>query len=183
MQGRSNCESFLVRAVDLPGKGTLMVERDSHAKRSAIDEEGLPLASPETGKLRRSVRREVLSIEDDISVSNVLFLLLEELDYGGEDALWGREVLATMDRADFDSILLDFRCQDFPLDQSLPRVTQLEATLVARVLVITVEAEHAEVLELLERHCTLRAPGRRLMDDVNRWLGRLRGKTPQHKTH
>ena len=154
-----------------------------HSKRRAKDETGSPLASPLASESQLPLRREVLVAEDDLSISNLLFLLLEELTYDSEEALYGRDALATLDREDFDAILLDIRCPDLPLVQSPPRVTQIEPSMVGRVLVITMEADHADVLELIERHCVLRVPRSHRMDDLHRWLERLRGPSSLRPPH
>lgn len=126
-----------------------------------------------------TVRRKVLIVEDDLSISNLLYVLLEGLNYDGEVAMGGRQALAMIERDSFDAILLDLRYSNRSAEQWVSQIAQVQPSVLDRVLVITGEVADPKVLDLLERHCLPHVPQNRLMEDINQRLLALWGLSHQ----
>jgi len=125
------------------------------------------------------LRRKILIVEDEPSISNLLYLLLEGLNYDGELAVGGQQALAMIGRESFDAILLDLRDSDLRAEQWVSRIAEIQPSLVDRVLVITGEVADPKVLDLIHRHCLPNVPQSRLMEDIHQSLRALMGLSPQ----
>jgi CheY-like chemotaxis protein len=126
-----------------------------------------------------AIRRKVLIVEDDLSISNLLYVLLEGLNYDGEVAVGGRQALAMIARDSFDAILLDLRYSNLSAEQWVSQIAEIQPSVLDRVLVITGEVDDPKVLDLLERHCLPHVQQNRLMEDIHQRLLSLWGLLPQ----
>jgi len=122
-----------------------------------------------SGSPRRegATRRKVLIVEDDLSISNLLYVLLEGLNYDGEVAMGGRQALAMIERESFDAILLDLRYSNLSAEQWVSRIAEIQPSVLDRILVITGEVADPNMLDLLERYCLPHVPQNRLMEDIH----------------
>jgi len=118
-------------------------------------------------------RRKVLIVEDDLSISNLLYVLLDELNYDGDVALGGWQALKMIERTAFDAILLDLRYCNSAVAQCISRIAEIRPRLLDRVLVITGEVTDAATLDLIVRHCVRHLPQRRFMQSITESLRSL----------
>lgn len=123
-------------------------------------------------------RRKVLIVEDDLSIRNLLYVLLAGLGCEGDIAYSGQQALAMIGRENFEAVLLDLRSSNLPADQVLSQIREIRPNLVGRVLVITGEVADAETLELIERHCAHHIPRSRLSIDLWERLRTILGLSP-----
>jgi len=139
--------------------------------------EAPPRSLPASNRIPRanSSRRKVLIIEDEPSISNLLYVLLERLDYDGEVAVAGEQALAMIARESFDAVLLDLRYSTPSTEQMLSKITEIQPSLVDRVLVITGEVDDPQLLGLTGNHHLPPASRNRLMENVHRRLRALWG--------
>jgi len=159
-----------------------MAARNLPTERSKLTEsQATTSPAPSALTLARGtpVRRKVLIVEDEPSISNLLYVLLEGLNYDGEVAIGGRHALAMIERESFDAILLDLRCSDLRAEQWVSRIAEIQPSLLDRVLVITGEVADPKVLDLIERHCLPHVPQSRLLEDIHQSLRTLFGLSPQ----
>ncbi|MGH8246343.1 MAG: response regulator [Gammaproteobacteria bacterium] len=129
-----------------------------------------------------SGRRKVLIVEDDLSIRNLLYVLLAGLGCEGDVAYNGRRALAMIERERFDAVLLDLRCTNFPADHFLTQIREIRPDLVGRVLAITGEVADAQTLELIERHCAQHVPRHRLSSELWERLRTILGLSPSAGT-
>lgn len=148
------------------GLKTLKSSRAAISRRSAM-KRSIALGAP---RREGAIRRKVLIVEDDLSISNLLYVLLEGLNYDGEVAMGGRQALAMIERDSFDAILLDLRYSNLSAKQWVSRIAEIQPSLLDRVLVITGEVADPNVVDLLERHCLPHVPQNRLMEDLHQRL-------------
>lgn len=116
-------------------------------------------------------RRRVLIIEDELSIRNLLYQLVEKLGCENTAAADARQALAMISRKEFDAVLLDLRCSNLHPDDVVSEIYAIRPTLLGRILVITGEVSSVETLQLIERHFLLTIPGSRLVQDL---VSRLR---------
>lgn len=125
------------------------------------------------------LRRKVLIVEDELSISNLLYVLLEDLNYDGEVALGGQQALRMIERTSFDAILLDLRYSSDAAEQCVSQIAKIHPSLLDRVLVITGEFADYRAMDLIQRHCLPHLPQSRLMEDIHQSLRALLGLSPQ----
>jgi len=148
----------------------MVVEQVSQFRREStpsVSSMSFAAAAPSTGL---SLRRKILIIENGPSISNILYVLLDGLNYIGEVAQNGRQALAMIRRDSFDAILMDLRCSAPSAEQLVSRITEIRPNLLGRVLVITGEVEDPKIMELIERKCLPHVPQKRIMEDIHRSL-------------
>ena len=171
-------------ALDRPARreGTGMeIEHRSKNARGSMESTEISLTSFVAPSLPSgiSVRRKVLIIENEPSISNLLYVLLEGLNYIGEVAPSGVQALAMIRRGSFDAILMDLRCSAVSAEQLVSRIMEIRPNLLGRVLVITGEVEDPKIMELIERKCLPHVSENRMMDDVHRNLRAMLELSPQ----
>jgi DNA-binding response OmpR family regulator len=99
------------------------------------------------------VRRKVLVIEDEPSIRNVVYGLLNALQCDGDVAHSGQQALSMLNRESFDAVLLDLRISDSPPDQVVRRISEIKPSLMGRIL-ITGEVSDRRTLELIEQNAS-----------------------------
>jgi CheY-like chemotaxis protein len=127
----------------------------------------LPYASPLDASPRR---RKVLIVEDEPSISNLLYVLLEGLNYDGEVAWSGPQALAMIGRESFDAVLLDLRYSNLSAKQMVTRITDVRPSLAGRVLVVPKQEDRPPAREPLERHRLHALTQNRMMVEVQQSL-------------
>ncbi|HLI34386.1 MAG TPA: response regulator [Terriglobia bacterium] len=110
--------------------------------------------------------RKVLVIENESSIRNVIYVLLDALRCEGEVAYSGQQALAMIGRENFDAILLDLRTSELPPDQVVSKICEIRPNLVGRILFITGELSDPEIMASIERHCAPYVRRGRLMHDL-----------------
>ena len=115
-------------------------------------------------------RRKVLIVEDDLSISNLLYVLLEGLNYDGEVALGGQQALRMIERTSFDAVLLDLRCSNLAAEQCISQIAELHPSLLGRILVVIGEVTDIKVMDLIHRHCLAHVQQNRLVEDIPQGL-------------
>jgi CheY-like chemotaxis protein len=115
-------------------------------------------------------RRKVLIIEDEPTISNLLYVLLDGLNYNGEVALSGKQALQMIGRDNFDAVLLDLRYSSLSAEQMVLRITKIRPSLVGRVLVVTGQVANSDALALIEHQYNPHVKQNRLMEEVHRSL-------------
>src|SRR5271169_5626178 len=126
-----------------------------------------------------SMRRKVLIIESEPSISNLLYVLLGGLNYIGELAPSGAQALAMIRRESFDAILMDLRCSAVAAEQLVSRIMEIRPNLLGRVLVITGEIEDPKIMDFIERKCLPHVSQKRMMEDVYQSLRAMLELSPQ----
>ena len=137
-------------------------------KNSALGESPMAPMSP---------RRKVLIIEDEPSIRNVLYVLLAELGYDGDAAFDTRQALSMIGKEQFDAVLLDLRSSQLPPEQMVCAITELQPSLVGRVLVITGEVSDPATLEMLQQYALPHVPRSRVASDLSRSIAQMDGLT------
>lgn len=114
-------------------------------------------------------RRKILVLQNDSSIQNLLTLMkqMERDKAAGEDP-----PLATLDRNQFETVILDVRCSQMSAEE-VRGIRELRPRLVGRQLVITAEVNGPQTLRLLERYLTRGLPQTLL------WLISHRYKSPE----
>jgi len=125
------------------------------------------------------MRRKVLIIESEPSISNLLYVLLGGLNYIGELAPSGAQALAMIRRESFDAILMDLRCSAVAAEQLVSRIMEIRPNLLGRVLVITGEIEDPKIMDFIERKCLPHVSQKRMMEDVYQSLRAMLELSPQ----
>jgi response regulator RpfG family c-di-GMP phosphodiesterase len=129
-----------------------------------------PTTSSKNQPREPTLRRKVLIIEDEPSISNLLYVLLDGLNYDGDVAMSGQQALDMIGRESFDAVLLDLRYSSISAEQMVLRITEIRPSLVGRVLVVTGQVDNPKAIELLERQCNPHGRQNRLMEEVHRSL-------------
>ena len=125
------------------------------------------------------MRRKVLVIEEESSIRNMIYMLLDALKCEGEVAYSGQQALAMIRRESFDAVLLDLRCSDFTPDQVVSKIHEIRPNLMGRILFITGEVSDAKTMEFIERSCVPCVRQGRLMNELWDRLRLLFGQNPQ----
>jgi DNA-binding NtrC family response regulator len=124
-----------------------------------------------------SPRRKVLIIEDEPSIRNVLYVLVAGLGYDGDAAFDTRQALSMIRQEQFDAVLLDLRSSQLPPEQMVCAITELQPSLVGRVLVITGEVSDPATLEMLQHYALPHVPRSRVASDLSRSIAQMDGLT------
>jgi CheY-like chemotaxis protein len=115
-------------------------------------------------------RRKILIVEDKPSITNILYVLLEVLNYEGEVAMGGSQALSMIARENYDAILVDLRYSDSFNEDMLAKIREIQPNLAERILEISGEPKGSEFLEQIGRPSLPRPSDIRLMEDVHRRL-------------
>jgi DNA-binding NtrC family response regulator len=124
-----------------------------------------------------SPRRKVLIVEDEPSIRNVLYVLVAGLGYDGDAAFNSRQALSMIRKEQFDAVLLDLRSTQLPPEQMVSEITELQPSLVGRVLVITGEVSDPATLEMLQHYALPHVPRSRVASDLSRSIAQMDGLT------
>lgn len=131
-------------------------------------------ASPWSPVLRTPVsqrtRRKILIVEDKPSITNILYVLLEVLNYEGEVAMGGSQALSMIARENYDAILVDLRYSNPFNEDMLAKIREIQPNLADRILEISSESSGSEFLDRIARPGMPRPSDVRLMEDVHRRL-------------
>ncbi|HLY59525.1 MAG TPA: hypothetical protein VKV95_02050 [Terriglobia bacterium] len=131
-------------------------------------------ASPWSPSLRspanKRTRRKILIVEDKPSITNILYVLLEVLNYEGEVAMGGRQALAMIARENYDAILVDLRYSNPFNEDMLAKIRDIQPNLADCILEIPGESSGSEFLDQIVRPGMPRPSDVRLMEDVHRRL-------------
>ncbi|HEV2351080.1 MAG TPA: hypothetical protein VG028_14660 [Terriglobia bacterium] len=131
-------------------------------------------ASPWSPALRTPAatkpRRKVLIVEDKPSITNILYVLLEVLNYEGEVAMGGSQALSMIARENYDAILVDLRYSNPFSEDMLAKIREIQPNLAERILEIPGEPSSSDFLEQIGRPSLPRPSDIRLMEDVHRRL-------------
>src|SRR5689334_11498368 len=84
-------------------------------------------------------RRKILIVEDKPSVTNILYVLLEVLNYQGEVAMGGGQALNMIARSNYDAILLDLRYSKPFSQDMLAKIRELQPNLADCVIEVSGE--------------------------------------------
>lgn len=120
-------------------------------------------------------RRKVLIIEDEPAIRNVLYVLLAGLGYDGDAAPDAYRALSMIRQDQFDAVLLDLRSSQLPPDQMVRAITELQPSLVGRVLVICGEVSDPATIAMLERYALPHVPRSRVTSDLSRSIAQMDG--------
>jgi CheY-like chemotaxis protein len=124
------------------------------------------LRTPATSK----PRRKILIVEDKPSITNILYVLLEVLNYEGEVAMGGGQALSMIARENYDAILLDLRYSNPFSEDMLAKIRALQPNLADCILEVSGDAGDREILSQIGRPGLPSASDIRLMEDVHRRL-------------
>jgi DNA-binding NtrC family response regulator len=131
-------------------------------------------SSPWSPALRTSgaakSRRKILIVEDRPSVTNILYVLLEVLNYEGEVAMGGAQALSMIARENYDAILLDLRYSNPFSEDMLAKIRELQPSLADCILEVSGEPKDSNFLNQIARPSLPRPSDIRLMEDVHRRL-------------
>jgi len=122
--------------------------------------------------------RTVLIVEDEPSIRNVLCVLLAGLRCEGDIAPNARQALAMIERQDFDAVLLDLRCSELPVTETVSALKNLRPSLVGKVLVITGDVSDPQTMEMIKKNHWPYIPRQRLMRELWDRLRSLLGFSP-----
>jgi DNA-binding NtrC family response regulator len=126
------------------------------------------------------VQRKVLVVEEEASIRNLLYALLDRLGWFSDAATSGQQALAKISRQSFDAVLLDLRYSDLAPERVAPGILEIRPTLVGRVLVITGEVTAQDTMSLIEGRCLHSGPRHNLVHKLwNKLWGRSRTSTPR----
>ncbi|MGD0696720.1 MAG: response regulator [Terriglobia bacterium] len=159
--------------------GSLAPNSDKRKMSQSTSTTVAPASAASRAERDTPLRRKVLIVEDELSISNLLYVLLEDLNYDGEVALGGQQALRMIERTSFDAILLDLRYSNDAAEQCVSQIAKIHPSLLDRVLVITGEFADYRVMDLIQRHCLPHVPQSRLMEDIHQSLRALFGLSPQ----
>jgi len=131
-------------------------------------------ASPWSPALRtpagNRTRRKILIVEDKPSITNILYVLLEVLNYEGEVAMGGRQALGMIARENYDAILVDLRYSSPFSEDMLAKIREIQPNLADRILEVSSESNGSQFLDQIVRPGMPRPSDVRLMEDVHRRL-------------
>lgn len=122
-------------------------------------------------------RRKVLIIEDEPAIRNVLYVLLAGLGYDSDAAPDAYRALSMIGHDQFDAVLLDLRSSQLPPEQMVRAITELQPSLVGRVLVICGEVSDPSTIALIERYALPHVPRSRVTSDLSRSIAQMDGIT------
>src|SRR5208282_4726735 len=100
-------------------------------------------------KIPNPPMRKVFTIKDVPSVRKALLTLIADLSCGADVTESGRQAIDIIRWGKFDAVLLDIRCAHALAEEVVPSIRSLQPSLLANVLVITVEVADAKTLDLL----------------------------------
>jgi CheY-like chemotaxis protein len=115
-------------------------------------------------------RRKILIVEDSPSITNILYVLLEVLNYHGEVAMGGGQALNMIARENYDAILLDLRYSRPFSEDMLAKIRELQPNLADCIIEVSGESRDAGFLDQIGRPILPRPSDIRLMEDVHRRL-------------
>ncbi len=98
------------------------------------------------------IQRRVLIVENESSIRNLFYTLLNTLGCHGDVACSGQQALAMISRQPFDAVLLDLRCLDPAPEQVLPGILEIRPNLMGRVLVITGDVTDQNTMDLIDHN-------------------------------
>jgi len=122
--------------------------------------------------------RTVLIIEDEPSIRNVLCVLLAGLRCEGDIVPSTSQALAMIEKRDFDAVLLDLRCSELPVTETVSALKNLRPSLVGKVLVITGDVSDPQTMEMIKKNHWPYIPRQRLMQELWDRLRSLLGFSP-----
>ena len=102
--------------------------------------------------MSRLAQSKILILEEEPSVRNSLLTILASLGCEAEVADTGRQAIDIIRHKKFDAMLLDLRCSRAQTAEVVSWIQWIRPTLLAKVLVLTDDAEDAETLDLIERY-------------------------------
>lgn len=115
-------------------------------------------------------RRKILIVEDRPSVTNILYVLLEVLNYQGEVAMGGGQALNMIARENYDAILLDLRYSKPFSEDMLAKIRELQPNLADCIIEVSGESKDTGFFDQIGRPIMPRPSDIRLMEDVHRRL-------------
>jgi len=115
-------------------------------------------------------RRKILIVEDKPSITNILYVLLEVLNYQGEVAMGGGQALNMIARENYDAILLDLRYSNPFSEDMLAKIRELQPNLADCIIEVSGKSKDSDFLEQIVRPSIPRPSDIRLMEDVHRRL-------------
>lgn len=115
-------------------------------------------------------RRKILIVEDKPSITNILYVLLEVLNYQGEVAMGGGQALSMIARENYDAILVDLRYSSPFTEDMRAKIQEIQPNLAERILEISGDPAGSDFLEQIGRPSLPRPSDIRLMEDVHRRL-------------
>jgi DNA-binding NarL/FixJ family response regulator len=110
-------------------------------------------------------QRNVLIVEDERTISHLLYALLVEANYEVKAAV-GQQMLATIPRGSFDVIMMDLRCDGSPSPHPFPGILGLWPQTLGRILWITVDLADGQTMDWMEGNCAVEPQSNNILHEV-----------------